>query len=169
VPEPETLPRHNDSRIHHNSHRGGDGGSGRQGIIYKAMSKPKNMTPDELEKWKADKSLYIRKWREANRDKIRAWRQDYYAKNAEKCRQIVRDWRKVNRERTNELGRKWRARNPEKARKRHIERREFLAVDYIANLMGLHSKTLLKYPELIEAKREQVKAIRELKQQKQKQ
>jgi hypothetical protein len=131
------------------------------------MSKSKNMTPDELDKWKADKSLYLRKWRDENREKVRVYRQEYRAKNAEKCRQIVRDWHKNNRERTNELNRKWRAQNPEKARKRHIKRRDVLAVDYIANLMGLRSKTLLEHPELIEAKREQIRITRQLKQQKQ--
>jgi hypothetical protein len=130
------------------------------------MSKPKNMTPEQEAEWKQSQAAYLRGWRESNSEKVRAWKREYVARNPERCRAIVREWRKNNRERTNEFSRKWSKQNAEKVRARHSKRRDALAVHYVARLMGFHSKTLLKYPDLIEAKREQIKIHRQLKQQK---
>jgi hypothetical protein len=73
VAEPETLPCHNGGqtvKLYRGEHGAASGRENRN----TDMSKSKNMTPDELDKWKADKSLYLRKWRADNREKVRVYK-----------------------------------------------------------------------------------------------
>jgi hypothetical protein len=70
------------------------------------------------------KSEYMRKWRLANREKIREHRREYARRwreaNPEKAREHTREqvrrWREANPERWRENMRRWREANPEKPR-----------------------------------------------------
>lgn len=57
-------------------------------------------------------------WREANRERHRAYSREWYAKNTERARTAIRDWQEKNPERKREHGRRaanaWSAAHPEK-------------------------------------------------------
>jgi hypothetical protein len=127
------------------------------------MSKPKNMTPEESLIWTAKN----REWQRLNR-----------LKHLEKFKERCREWGRKNRQKLDEANRKWRERNPQKAseyynrwRKTNPERAkvkdsgpcETINDHYIAMLLGIPASSARKYPELLEAKREQIKILRELK------
>lgn len=100
------------------------------------MSKPKKwdiMTTEEQEAWRAMKRRAALKWRKSN---------------LEKARKNFQNWYNLNRDKVSlQYG--------EKAKK--------LQPSYVALALRIPISTLKKYPELLEAKREQIKILRELK------
>jgi hypothetical protein len=96
-------------------------------------------------------------------EKFREKQRVKYAKNSKRYLDINKKWRTENRERRNEMERKWNAKNSEKVRIRYQNMRTSLSVCYVAGRLGIPTFIARQYPELIEAKREQIKIIRELK------
>lgn len=71
-----------------------------------------------------DRQEYARKWRAANKDKLRAYARKHYAKNKEKRRAYMVEYRKTHPEMQRTATKKWRNANREKHRayKRKYER-----------------------------------------------
>jgi hypothetical protein len=120
----------------------------------------------------------LRQHREANRAKMAALDHARYVANKEKYLDRSRQWSKKNRDRRIAWRRKWEKENPEIVlrnralyKKRHRGkineskrlRTKHMTDEYIATRLNVPASTIKKYPELLEAKREQIKILRELK------
>jgi hypothetical protein len=140
----------------------------------KAMSKPKNMTPEEEAAKKAYNKQYgmkhrrknaeaerLRKmrWRHENPEKAKAMDARAKAKNPTRRLALRREKYNKNRQTILKQAEKYRLRNPNK-RKNEIQQ---LAPSYISGLIGLPVSVLKMRPDLIELKRNQIKTSRLLK------
>ena len=128
------------------------------------MTKPKNMTPEQeaawLEKARAQaRGYYLKektqvlekqaKYRAANRGEIRRkgriFSKSFYAKNRKVCLERQLKYQRENSEKLN------------------ARRTGALPDHYVALVLHLLVATLRQHPELLEAKREHLKALRQLK------
>jgi len=156
-----------------------------------AMSKPKDMTPEQeaawLEKERARKTAwriahpdyyanYVAKnlekvnagkqrWVDANREKVKGQKALWKKLNRHKLREGNRRWKRVNRVKALTYQRVWTARNVERVAGYCARSTQGLSVSYIAVTLKLPTCLLRQHPDLIEAKRELIKANRQLKNQ----
>jgi len=149
------------------------------------MKKPKKwdaMTPEDQASWiknEIERSRKNqRKWRESNLEKANEKSRNWRKYNIEKARATCRKWHRENLAKSKERNRKyrdlnhdiekerlreWRNQNLEKARNSCRRQSQNLTDAYISGQIGLSVKTIRNYPELIEAKREQIRILRTLK------
>lgn len=114
-----------------------------------------------------------RDWYTENREKVAKRRREnlaersraYRAANREKMAERKRARQEASREKKTEWSRAWYADNREKAREHSRKCIEKLSNSYVAGRIGISTK--LAPPDLIEAKREQLKLVRLLKEKKQ--
>ena len=120
------------------------------------------MTPEDQEAW-----------RKIDRDRSRAmgYSRKYYAKNAEKILSINRERRAKNPDQFKQIELKCKVANPEKWAIRKLKwkaanrDKENAFPSSIAKRLGLPTSILLAHPDLMEAKREHLKALRQLRNQ----
>ena len=143
------------------------------------LKKARTQNPN---KFKIRANLY----RVENSEKIKESRRRFYEKNKESIKQKVYKYRSENMEKcrksTRDSSFKWRSENPLKAKQKiqnHIAKNPILfkqkqhnralkestqlTDSYISKSLGIKVRDARKYPDLIEAKREQIKILRELK------
>jgi hypothetical protein len=153
-------------------------------IPYKNTTVPKYLkTIEEIEKWKESKRKYHREWAsrkwKKNPEKSREISREKYRKNTERKKETARRFRekhaeklrnkrleayKENPEKHRESSRRSALKHPDTARNRMIKSIATLSNHYVASVLRVKPSILAKHPELLEAKREQLKIHRTLKQ-----
>ncbi len=172
----------------HASATGGNAG-GEESEREKAMSKRKNMTPEQELEWKRKRAADARRYYAQDPCKFRARSAKYANQNKEKQKAYRRKYHEEHREMLNQRSKKWREENPELMKNLHREwesknkahrrayvdanREKYRVADrakntrltnaYIAARLGLPVKLAKQHPDIIEAKREQIQILRILK------
>jgi len=149
--------------------------------------------PEKQEEWKIQQRDNLRKWCRENPEKVRSYSRRYYASNRSKIVKAANKWGKENPDKRKKSIRNWHSRNPEKQKQSTIKwrssnlervkinqrkwynsninkrkkqaktRSDQLDESYVANIMGIPISIAKKHPDLLAAKREQIKILRELK------
>ncbi len=131
-----------------------------------AVSKPKKwdlMKPEDQEAWMEKRRNIARKYCEKNAEKIKSLKRKHYLKNKEKNKERGKEWVKNNYIKNKLLKLEHWRKNKEYYKRKLKEHSETISDVYVADLLRLKTEVLKKHPDLIDAKREQIKILRELK------
>ena len=138
------------------------------GAAYRAANREKERARKaawcaaNTEKVKARKAA----WHAANREKERARHAARYAENTERVKARMKAWYAENTERGKAIMKAWYAENIEKVKARHAAYRAGIPDKYVENIIYKNNKLLKQVqipPEMIEAKRAEIKLKRLIK------
>ena len=73
----------------------------------KASERADKELTDLADRKQIEKREYVKKYNAENRERIRAYKKQYYQKNKQKCCDAVCKWQKANKEYRNAYAREW--------------------------------------------------------------
>ena len=116
--------------------------------------------------------LTTKNWRENNKEKVKTNWREYYENNSEKIKEYSKQYQKNNSEKIKEYSKQYQKKNRKILNKNALIKRtngvNNLSKWYVTTLLtkttNLSADDIKKYPMLIEAKRDEIKLIRLIKQ-----
>ena len=104
---------------------------------------------------KEQRNIYLAKWREKNRDKVRASQKKYYEANKELCLDKIKKCQKANKDKYIKFITNWRKANPDKVaaiRKRYYEKNSAKDIARVRRRQGTikHCEIFMNAGELAE-------------------
>lgn len=136
------------------------------------MSKPKKwdtMTQEERDAWMENRRNVQRSYCLKNIERTKQYKIDHYIKNREKWKERGKEWIKNNIEKNRILKLGYWRRNKEHYQQQLKNSISTISDVYVADCLDIKTEVLKKYPDLIEAKRDLIKARRIIKKQTNKQ